>query len=95
MKLGAVDFFEKPFDGDALVAAVRRALAGSARDAVREADKVTIQNQIASLTSRERDVLAGLAAGHPNKTIAHDLGISARSIEVHRANVMSKMNAKT
>src|SRR6516164_7985733 len=83
MKLGAADFFEKPFDGDVVVAAVRRALAGSVRDAVREAEKVTMQNRIASLSLREREVLAGLAAGHPNKTIAYDLGISQRAVEVY------------
>ena len=94
MKLGAVDFFEKPFDGDLVVAAVRRALAGSVRDAVREAEKITMQNRIASLSLRERGVLAGLAAGHPNKTIAYDLGISQRAVEVYRANVTLKMNAK-
>jgi two-component system response regulator FixJ len=94
MKLGAVDFFEKPFDGDVVVAAVRRALAGSVRDAVREAEKITMQSRIASLSLREREVLAGLAAGHPNKTIAYDLGISQRAVEVYRANVTLKMNAK-
>jgi two-component system response regulator FixJ len=94
MKLGAVDFFEKPFDGDALVAAVRRALAGSLSDAVRETERITIQNRIAGLSSRERDVLAALAEGHPNKTIAYDLGMSPRAVDVHRANVMRKMNAR-
>jgi two-component system response regulator FixJ len=93
MKLGAADFFEKPFDGDTVVAAVRNVLSGPGRDLDREAAKIAAQERIASLLPRERDVLAGLAAGYPGKTIASNLGISASVVEVHRANMMSKMNA--
>jgi len=93
MKLGAMDFFEKPFDGDAVVAAVGRALSDWHRDVDREAARVAVQERIADLSPRERDVLAGLMNGHPNKTIAYDLGISPRTVEIYRANVMTKMNA--
>jgi len=93
MKLGAVDFFEKPFDGDAVVAAVRKALNGWQRDVDREAARVAVQRRIAGLSPRERDVLAGLMAGYTHKAIAHDLGISPRTVDIYRANLMTKMNA--
>jgi len=93
MKLGAMDFFEKPFDGDAVVTAVRKALSGWLRDVDREAARVAVQERIAELSPRERDVLAGLMNGYPNKTIAYDLGISPRTVEIYRANLMTKMNA--
>jgi two-component system, LuxR family, response regulator FixJ len=93
MKWGAVDFFEKPFDGDKIVAAVRSALTDSKEDANREAEKADLHGRLAALTPRERDVLAGLVAGNPNKTIAYDLGISPRTVEIYRANVMTKMKA--
>jgi two-component system response regulator FixJ len=93
MKIGAADFFEKPFDGDKIVAAVRIALQGWRKDADRAAEKEALQNRIATLTARERDVLEGLVAGNPNKTIAHDHGISPRTVEIYRANVMTKMKA--
>jgi two-component system response regulator FixJ len=93
MKLGAVDFFEKPFDGDKVVAAVRTALSDWEKDADREAEKADLHQRLATLSARERDVLAGLVAGNPNKTIAYDLGISPRTVEIYRANVMTKMKA--
>jgi two-component system response regulator FixJ len=93
MKIGAADFFEKPFDGDKLVAAVRTALSDREKNADREAEKADLQGRIATLSARERDVLDGLVAGNPNKTIAHDHGISPRTVEIYRANVMTKMRA--
>jgi two-component system response regulator FixJ len=95
MKLGAVDFLEKPFEDDALVAAVQSALGRHEHDARHAAEKAKIFERIASLSERERQVLGGLVAGNPNKTIAFDLGISPRTVEIYRANVMTKMKAKS
>jgi two-component system, LuxR family, response regulator FixJ len=93
MKTGAVDFFEKPFDSDSIVAAVRTALNNSEKDANAEVVSAELRDRLASLTPRERDVLEGLVAGNPNKTIAYDLGISPRTVEIYRANVMTKMKS--
>ena len=93
MKLGAVDFLEKPFEDDALIAAVQSALGRHEHDARRAAEKAETFGRIASLSARERQVLDGLVAGNPNKTIAFDLGISPRTVEIYRANVMTKMKA--
>jgi two-component system, LuxR family, response regulator FixJ len=93
MKLGAVDFFEKPFDGDKIVAAVQTALRDWRKGADREAEKAELHHRLATLSAREKDVLTGLVAGNPNKTIAYDLGISPRTVEIYRANVMTKMKA--
>ena len=92
MKAGAVDFLEKPFEKAVLIDAIERAFdrvrsaRGSAADAAR-AELI-----IGALTAREREVLEGLAQGFPNKTIAYDLGISSRTVEVHRANLMAKLH---
>jgi len=93
MKLGAADFFEKPFDGDQIVSAVKGALSNWQKSADQETEKAELQHRIASLSAREKDVLLGLVAGNPNKTIAYDLGISPRTVEIYRANVMTKMQA--
>ena len=93
MKLGALDFLEKPFDDEALIAAVESAMGRHEQDARRSAEKVATMERIASLSARERQVLEGLVAGNPNKTIAFDLGISPRTVEIYRANVMTKMKA--
>lgn len=93
MKAGAVDFIEKPFDDEVLLAAVRTALANHVQDVERDARIAEIHRRLESLSDRERDVLKGLVAGKPNKIIAHELGISARTVEVYRANVMTKMRA--
>jgi len=93
MKSGAADFLEKPFDDEALLAAVNVALRDQGASAKRDADRVGIMDRLATLTARERQVLEGLVAGHPNKTIAFDHGISPRTVEIYRANVMSKMQA--
>jgi two-component system response regulator FixJ len=91
MKNGAVDFLEKPVEKEHLVGALDRAfekLRGKA-EVARQTEEAQVL--LARLTPRERDVLDGLAKGCPNKTIAYDLGISARTVEVHRANLMTKL----
>lgn len=93
MKLGAVDFFEKPFDGDKIIAAAQSALSEWQKNADRDAEQRELQDRFASLTPREHEVLQGLVAGNPNKVIAHDLGISPRTVEIYRANVMTKMKS--
>ena len=93
MKIGAVDFIEKPFPDEILLAAIRSALASRTKLGVGDASQV--QARLTSLTTREREVLDGLLAGHPNKTIAYDLGLSPRTVEIHRANVMTKMAASS
>jgi two-component system, LuxR family, response regulator FixJ len=95
MKSGAADFLEKPFDDDVLLAAIRAALNVQATDSERQASRAAINDKLTALSNREREVLEGLVAGHPNKTIAYDLGISARTVEIYRANVMTKMEAKS
>jgi two-component system, LuxR family, response regulator FixJ len=93
MKAGAVDFFEKPFSDDLMLAAVRRALGREREDRARGAERDAVKERLANLSARERQVLDGLVAGKANKNIAFDLGISARTVEIYRANVMTKMNA--
>ena len=93
MKFGAEDFLEKPFDDEVLLGSVRSAFNTRANDQERQAIKAAINDRLTSLSNRERDVLEGLVAGNPNKTIAYDLGISPRTVEIYRANVMTKMQA--
>ena len=95
MKFGALDFIEKPFDDDALLSAVRSALSDDAAGQEDQALRVAVLQRLDSLSARERQVLEGLVSGHPNKTIAYDLGISPRTIEIYRANVMTKMEASS
>jgi two-component system response regulator FixJ len=93
MKAGAVDFLEKPFEKAALLTAVEKGferLQGADRVALTATEAAV---QLASLTSRERDVVEGLIEGHPNKVIAFNLGISPRTVEIHRANLMRKLGA--
>ena len=93
MKKGAVDFLEKPFEGDVLIEAVRRALEVG-RDSLENASTVQeAQVRLATLTARETEVLDRLVRGQPNKVIAFEMGISPRTVEVHRANVMKKTQA--
>jgi two-component system, LuxR family, response regulator FixJ len=93
MKAGAVDFLEKPFDEPVLLESVRRALdrASAVGGQAREAHDTTVR--IALLTERERQVLDLIVAGKANKVIAHELSISPRTVEIHRARVMEKMDA--
>ena len=95
MKLGAVDFLEKPFDDEQLLAAVRATLSQNADAAKRNADLAQVHDRLAALSNRERQVLEGLVAGSANKTIAFDLGISPRTVEIYRANLMTKMEANS
>ncbi|PJI90727.1 DNA-binding response regulator [Sphingomonas koreensis] len=95
MKAGAIDFLEKPFETDALEDAIHRAferLAAVSRATGRVADAEAV---IGVLSEREREVLEGLAQGYPNKTIAYYLGISPRTVEVHRANIMAKLQTRS
>jgi two-component system, LuxR family, response regulator FixJ len=93
MKAGAVDFIEKPFNDEKLLSAIRVAIDRHARNSHRDDEIATIRSKLDALSPREREVLDGLVAGLPNKTIAYDLKISARTVEVHRANLMARMGA--
>ena len=93
MKLGAVDFLEKPFEDDRLIGMIDIALKQAKSGAQTEAVTVEIAARIASLSPRERQVMEGLIAGLSNKLIAREYDISPRTIEVYRANVMTKMQA--
>jgi len=95
MKAGAVDFIEKPFEDEILINAIARA-ASRLDDVVEVSDDIaSLRARLDSLSERERQVLTAIVAGLPNKTIAFDLDISPRTVEVHRANIMSKMQAKS
>ncbi|MBA4805720.1 MAG: response regulator [Brevundimonas sp.] len=95
MRAGVVDFIEKPFDDEALLAAVRSALAQNASTSAEDAEASEFRSRLEQLTTRERQVLEGLVAGQANKAIAYDLDISPRTVEVYRANVMTKMKARS
>jgi two-component system response regulator FixJ len=95
MKLGAVDFLEKPFEDDRLVAMIETAIHRAEPAAKNEALTQEIAARIATLSPRERQVMDGLIAGLSNKLIARDYDISPRTIEVYRANVMTKMQANS
>lgn len=95
MKAGAIDFIEKPFEKAVLISAIEHGLGRLQKAAsnVKEASEAAVRLQL--LTARERDVLNGLAKGLPNKSIAYDLGISPRTVEIHRANLMTKLDVKS
>lgn len=93
MKVGAVEFLEKPFDERKLLKAVDVAVESNNRSIEEAAVRGEFQSRFETLSNRERQVFRGLLAGHQNKTIARDLGISPRTVEVYRANVMGKMRA--
>jgi two-component system response regulator FixJ len=95
MRIGVADFIEKPFDDETMLSAIRKALAAQASDDSARAERQTVLDRISSLSGREREVMSGLTRGDANKAIAFDLGISARTVEVYRANVMLKMQART
>jgi two-component system response regulator FixJ len=93
MKYGAEDFFEKPFDDDALLKAVHSAFSRLEGVAQKTVERAALNERLATLSNRERQVLEGLVAGKPNKIIAFDYDISPRTVEIYRANVMTKMQA--
>lgn len=95
MKAGAVDFIEKPYDGQALLGAVGRALKAASSQQAQASAAQQAQSRLSGLTQRERQVLDLLVAGASNKQIAFELEISPRTVEIHRAHVMDKMQAKS
>lgn len=95
MKAGAIDFIEKPYDDDLLLASVRRAQELNLNRRAEASDAQEAAERISALTPREREVLEHLVAGQPNKVIAHELGISPRTVEIHRAHLMEKMQARS
>ncbi len=95
MKAGIMDFLEKPFENEVLLSAVRAAFRRLAGSLENESKHREITTRLEALSAREREVLNGLVAGQPNKVIAYDLGISPRTVEIYRANVMTKMQASS
>ena len=95
MKAGAVDFIEKPFASETVLTSLEAAFARLAAPAGRDPAAVAAETKLDLLSPRERQVLEGLLTGLPNKSIAYDLGISPRTVEIHRARVMDKMGARS
>jgi two-component system response regulator FixJ len=95
MKAGAVDFLEKPFDGARLMESVRRALELGSKTRSRKEETRDARRLLDHLSQRERIVLDRLVQGQPNKIVAHELGISPRTVEIHRAHIMLKMDASS
>jgi two-component system response regulator FixJ len=93
MREGVVDFLEKPFEEEALLVSIRRALDGAQADASRDQERLKVKAALESLSPREVEVMSGIVAGKLNKTIAFELGISPRTVEIYRANVMTKTGA--
>lgn len=95
MKAGAIDFIEKPFEKAVLLSAIEHAFGRLKQSAATIKDANEAATKLQLLTARERDVLDGMAKGLPNKSIAYDLGISPRTVEIHRANLMAKLGVKS
>jgi two-component system response regulator FixJ len=95
MKAGAVDFIEKPFEKETLIGSLEEGFRRLSRKEATSDRQKDAEVRLQALTPRERDVLEGLSQGLPNKTIAYDLGISPRTVEIHRANLMSKLDVRS
>lgn len=95
MKRGAFDFIQKPFNDQYLLDRIHEALALDAREREQRRHQAALRERLARLTAREQAVLDRLVQGQPNKTIALELGISERTVELHRAHVMEKMEARS
>jgi two-component system response regulator FixJ len=95
VKAGAIEFLEKPFERTALLAAIDEALSQAGRNDRGQLAAAEASVRLAALTPRERDVLDGMVLGRPNKLIAFDLSIATRTVEVHRANLMEKLSARS
>jgi two-component system response regulator FixJ len=96
MRAGAIDFVEKPFSDDAILGSIKMALAGRPKKPKAEDQtRLAILERLKLLSPREREVLDGMVAGHPNKVIAFNLSLSPRTVEIHRARVMDKMQARS
>lgn len=95
VKAGAIEFLEKPFERTALLAAIDEALSQAGRNDRDQLAAAEASVRLAALTPRERDVLDGMVLGRPNKLIAFDLRIATRTVEVHRANLMEKLSARS
>ena len=94
MKGGAVDFLSKPFDAEALAQRIREALCADAERRTTRCELAAAQARAATLTPREREVLARVVAGQANKRVAIDLGVSERTVEIHRSHLMKKMGVR-
>jgi two-component system response regulator FixJ len=94
MKAGVIDFIEKPFSDDVFLGSVRAALAHQEPNTATDQARLEAQQRLENLSPRERDVLAGVVAGKANKVIAYELDISPRTVEIYRANLMSKTGAR-
>lgn len=95
MKAGAIDFIEKPFEKAVMLRALEQGFARLGASDLRRLRAEEAATRLEALTPRERDVLRGLVEGLPNKSIAYDLGISPRTVEIHRANLMTKLDVKS
>jgi two-component system response regulator FixJ len=95
MKAGALDFIEKPFEKSVLLSALEEGFAQIERLDRSKTRASEAATRLQALTPRENDVLLGLVRGHPNKTIAYDLGISPRTVEIYRANLMTKLGVQS
>jgi two-component system, LuxR family, response regulator FixJ len=95
MRAGAIDFVEKPFTDDAILTSIKMALADRPKPNTEDQPRQAILERMKILSPREREVLDGMVAGHPNKVIAYNLSLSPRTVEIHRARVMDKMQARS